>query len=1254
MIKRALKWTKWLSMSLLVLVILLVLALAGALFTNPGLHAVLWGAQQALPQLKVEQAQGALFPRFTLQGVDYADSELNLSFSVQKLSLAINPNCLLEPSICINELALSGVKLDLPSLAESEPTPDEPDSEPLGDISTPIPIRLGQLALQDIELNILGNRVAWQQLTTRASWQGNRLRIGQTEWQGIRLALAESEASTEPEAVQAATSDSAEPLQLPDVMIPLHIELARFDIRDFRLEQETPIIVNHLALQATAAQHDVSISSLELSMPELDAQLNAQATLSQDYPIQLELRSQVHLADFKGQTLSLAAQGSLADLTVQANLDSLAQAQLNSHFNLLDADIPFDLQLSQVKAQWPMLGEGDYHVEVPELSIQGSLAKYQFALQGALQGKDLPNVSLALQGHGNLDEVALQSLKVDTLGGLVTGNAVANWKNPLNWAARLNLKNIQPGLQWPEAEGKISGELDTSGALTEQGGWQVEVSRLAIKGVLRDYPLKMLGELSASDVQGKGDIALQTKGVSLVHGPNSLTAKGQLSKQWRMSVELDVPDLSKSLPDAKGKVIGDVLLRGDLKQPRVKLVLDADSLQWQELGSIGHVTLQGNLVPLPEPQGELTLQVRDIQYQDQRIDTVDLKAQGSQRKHEVTLDVTSDLASTSLAMNGRLRTEPTLRWQGELERMWLNSPQGQWLLQQATALSFDQRTERVTVAAHCWVQGEASLCLEEEAELGARGEARLAIKQFDFKQLAGVLPKETKLSGGLNGQVWAKWAPKAAPQLQANLELTQGQVTQKLNKSVTFGWDKAQFSAQLAKNQLQASWLLDATDNGDLSGNIQIADVRAEQKTMLGSLNLTTFNLDFLQPLIGELNEAKSNINADVQFHGPMLHPQLNGEIAINDIRVKGEISPVDVQSGQVSLKFNGYQAVLNADIQTTDGLLEVDGDADWQQIEDWRLKARVHAPSMMVELPPMVRVKVIPDLTLTMQPQLARVTGNIALPWGRIVVEELPPSAIGVSKDQILLNADFEPLTDKERIPFSVESDVNVQIGDDFQLSAFGLQGNLVGRLNVAQKDKGPFILGEVNIRNGQYRSFGQDLQIKEGKILMNGPVDQPYLAITAIRNPNNTQDGVVAGVRVSGPSDEPSLTIFSEPAMPQANALSYLLRGQNIDGEAGGNAMTTTLIGLSLAQSGKLVGEIGQAFGVQDLQLDTAGSGDDSQVTVSGYILPGLQVKYGVGIFNSVGEFTVRYRLMQDLYLEAVSGVDSAVDLLYQFEFN
>ncbi|HAW92017.1 TPA: hypothetical protein DCX24_04140, partial [Candidatus Azambacteria bacterium] len=47
-------------------------------------------------------------------------------------------------------------------------------------------------------------------------------------------------------------------------------------------------------------------------------------------------------------------------------------------------------------------------------------------------------------------------------------------------------------------------------------------------------------------------------------------------------------------------------------------------------------------------------------------------------------------------------------------------------------------------------------------------------------------------------------------------------------------------------------------------------------------------------------------------------------------------------------------------------------------------------------------------------------------------------------------------------------------------------------------------------------------------------------------------------------------------------------------------------------------------------------------------------LQVKYGIGIFEPIGEFTLRYRLMQSLYLEAVSGLDKAVDLLYRFEFD
>ena len=97
----------------------------------------------------------------------------------------------------------------------------------------------------------------------------------------------------------------------------------------------------------------------------------------------------------------------------------------------------------------------------------------------------------------------------------------------------------------------------------------------------------------------------------------------------------------------------------------------------------------------------------------------------------------------------------------------------------------------------------------------------------------------------------------------------------------------------------------------------------------------------------------------------------------------------------------------------------------------------------------------------------------------------------------------------------------------------------------------------------------------------------------------------------------------------------------------------MTAMLMGLVLDKIGQLLGRIGETFGISDLALDTQGVGDSSQVVVSGKITDDLQVKYGMGIFDSLATLTLRYRLMPRLYLQAVSGMNQAIDLLYQFEF-
>lgn len=1254
MIKMMFKWTKWLSLSLIGLLLLLIIIVATVLFTHPGLKFALWGAEKALPQLQIEKVQGSLFPRFELHNVSFVDESLNIDAKVERLALAVNFRCFFDPKVCVDELRLQGLDFKMPELPPA--SEEQEETPPLRSISTPVPIFVNKVSFNDINVNVLGNQIDWQTFSTALSMQGDRLVIAPTALKDINVALAPSEAEPEAAAEEPKETDvTPQDIVLPEVWIPLTVEARRLDIHNFKLAGETPVIVNHLGLVARAGGERVDVKTLELDMPEVEGKLSTQVTLSSNYPIKAQLDALVKQADAKGQKLSLSVSGSVGDLSLNATLSELVQAEIKGDIQLLKTQLPFDVEIKNVQAQWPLFGQSDYQVSVPSLAAKGSLDGYEVALETKASGKDIPAVDVALNGKGTLEQIDLESLVVKTLGGELSGKVMANWAAPINWQADLNLKNIQPGLQWKEAEGDISGNLSTSGSLTEQGGWQVSLPKLDIDGILRGYPLNVEGQLEASDKNGKGeDIQLTTQGLALSHGPNQLSAKGKIDKQILMDVEVNFPDFAKSVPDLAGKMQGKVALRGSLKEPDINLDLALNQINWQQQANVETITLKGDVKPLPAPKANISLIANNITYDDIKVDSADLEVSGDEKLHQLTLDVVSDLVSTSLEIEGTFQQKPEMIWDGALRRLTLSSQQGPWALQKSTAVKVNIDKQIANVQAHCWLQAESSVCLTEDISVGKSGQAKLAINDFDFDQIKQFLPPETKLQGSVNAQVFAKWAPEKKPEVTLSVNMPKGQVEQALEQPIKVGWESFNFKAALAKDKLDAEWLFDVKDNGDLSGKVSLLNVSSEKPTIDGKVSLSTFHLDFLAPLIGEYSLFKANMNTDLAISGDVMHPKVNGQFLIDQMKLQGEVTPIDINSGQVVINFKGHQADLDAGILTPDGELNVTGDADWQDLQNWRTKARVFAKELNVDLPPMVKIKVEPDMTIDVTPQLAKIEGDINLPWGRIVVEELPPSAVGVSSDTVILDKNLQPVDDVAAMPFDVETNINIKIGDDFQLAAFGLKGGLKGNLNVTQKDKGPFIVGEVNVVDGSYRSFGQDLLIKEGKILMNGPPDQPYLSIKAIRNPDNTQDDVIAGVQVSGPASDPSIEIFSEPAMNQANALSYLLRGQDIDGEAGGNAMTTTLIGLSLAKSGRVVGEIGEAFGVQDLQLDTAGSGDDSQVTVSGYILPGLQVKYGVGIFNSLGEFTVRYRLMQDLYLEAVSGVDSAVDLLYQFEFD
>ena len=89
-----------------------------------------------------------------------------------------------------------------------------------------------------------------------------------------------------------------------------------------------------------------------------------------------------------------------------------------------------------------------------------------------------------------------------------------------------------------------------------------------------------------------------------------------------------------------------------------------------------------------------------------------------------------------------------------------------------------------------------------------------------------------------------------------------------------------------------------------------------------------------------------------------------------------------------------------------------------------------------------------------------------------------------------------------------------------------------------------------------GTYKAYGQDLTVKEGRLLFAGtPLDNPRLSILAMRE---IDDDLSTGLRIAGSAKRPVITVVSDPNVGEADALSYLVTGRSLSdvGSASGSS--------------------------------------------------------------------------------------------------
>lgn len=89
-----------------------------------------------------------------------------------------------------------------------------------------------------------------------------------------------------------------------------------------------------------------------------------------------------------------------------------------------------------------------------------------------------------------------------------------------------------------------------------------------------------------------------------------------------------------------------------------------------------------------------------------------------------------------------------------------------------------------------------------------------------------------------------------------------------------------------------------------------------------------------------------------------------------------------------------------------------------------------------------MVRLDVSPDVVFTATPSLFNLDGKVDVPWARIVVNEVPESAVGVS-DEVMLDKNLKPIN-QQSAGIPINSNLTIHVGNNVRLEAFGLKARL------------------------------------------------------------------------------------------------------------------------------------------------------------------------------------------------------------------
>jgi len=1224
-VKRGLKIT---AVTLLALLLLMVLTISAVLGTQAGSR---W-ALSLVPGLSVENFQGRLGGQWSADHLLWQQDSSRVELN--KAIFAWSPLCLTRMTLCIDQLKAEQVVLQFP------PSEETTESGPitLPDLQLPLAIELGDVQVGSLLFN---GSEQLKGLQLAAHWTAQGLQIDGVKLQRDELSLNLSgllqPTGNWPLNIQGELTLPApgtEPWTLAlkaegDLLKTLNLHADSRGYLDGQLTGELQPLAENLPAKVRITSEAFKPSAelpdtLQLNQLVLTGegdlksgyQLNGTATLPADTaPVALLLKGKVDANGAQIAGLDLTANDKQS-LKLNGNVDW--SKGLSAQANINWQDFPWHRLYNEI--------------DEPQVALRTFTGEVSYT-----DGQYLGNFAAALDGpagaftlsspfSGSLEQIALPQLVMEAGQGKAEGHVKVKFADGIAWDTALQLSALNPAYWVAELPGTLAGPLKSSGEMKNE---RLSLNAdLDLKGKLRGQPAILQAKADGAGEQWNLN-ALQIR-----LGDNSISGKGSLQQKLAGQIDIKLPRLAQLWPQLRGQVNGQVNVAGTLKAPQGKLDLQGSQLVFQD-NRLQSLNLDANLDSAQ--RAKIDLKGSGIQAGDTSLGTLTASAQGDIKSQKLNLDLIGPKLKLALGLDGNLDQG---NWRGRLASGDIQAGGQDWKLQNPAKLE-RLADGKLNFGAHCWTSGSASLCGEDQ-RLMPEPKLRYHLKQFPLESLAQWLPKDFAWQGRLNADLQLD-LPANGPNGVVSIDASGGTLRMRDKQQwLDFPYQTLRLTSKLTPKRVDTELNFVGGKLGELLVQAQLNPL-PKNKPLSGSFRLSGLDLSVARPFVPMVEKLTGRLNGSGTISGGLLAPLVNGTVQLSDGEVSGAELPMELQNLQLTAAIAGESVRLDGGWNSgKNGRGSLNGNVAWGQalVVDLALKGT----QLPVTVEPYAKLEVAPDLKISMAGDELKIAGKVLVPNGEITVRELPPSTVKVSDDTIIVGAQ----TEEGKAPLAMKMDIDVIVGQNkLSFAGFGLTANLQGQVHIGDNMD---TRGELWLNDGRYRAYGQRLTVRRARLLFAGPIDQPYLDIEAIRQ----TDDVIAGIRLSGSAEQPTTQIFSEPAMSQEQALSYLVLGRPLstNGEDN-NMLAQAALGLGLMGSAGVTSGLAKDLGIQDFQLDTQGSGNDTSVVASGNISEKLSLRYGVGVFEPASTIALRYKLSKKVYVEAASGVASSLDIFYKRDF-